>query len=212
MRGGFVVQQVAVGGNSMHIDPWNVVFLAGFVVYFAIRGHFEKQVRGIATTESRLDAVERTLLAFTGVGCLLLPVLYLFTPWLGFADYVTKPIVPWVGVVVMVAALYTFYRAHADLGTNWSVTLEIRKDHQLVTRGIYSRIRHPMYAAIWLFSLAQALLLSNWIAGPAALVAFGALYFVRVPREERMMAQRFGESWRDYRGRTGRLIPRFANR
>ncbi|MCL6613199.1 MAG: hypothetical protein K6U03_01040 [Firmicutes bacterium] len=58
---------------------------------------------------------------------------------------------------------------------------------QLVTQGIYGTIRHPMYASQLLWGIAQALLLQNWIAGPAGLAAFLPLYLVRVPREERMM-------------------------
>ena len=46
--------------------------------------------------------------------------------------------------------------AHADLGLNWSITLEMRKGHELIVHGVYRRIRHPMYAAIFLFAVAQA--------------------------------------------------------
>ncbi len=110
----------------------------------------------------------------------------------------------------MLAALWLFWRSHADLGLNWSVTLEIRKEHQLITNGVYRSIRHPMYAAIWLFSLAQALLLANWLAGPAALVTFAPMYLLRTPREERMMCEIFGQEYRDYMARTGRLFPRLT--
>ena len=64
-----------------------------------------------------------------------------------------------------------------------------------------------MYAAIWLFSFAQGLLLENWLAGWAAFVAFGVMYFVRVPHEEQMMRERFGTAYRDYQQRTGRIFP-----
>jgi protein-S-isoprenylcysteine O-methyltransferase Ste14 len=51
----------------------------------------------------------------------------------------------------------------------------VRRDHRLVRHGVYRSIRHPMYSAIWLFGLAQAFLLNNLLAGPAALVAFAPL-------------------------------------
>jgi len=66
-----------------------------------------------------------------------------------------------------------------------------------------------MYASIWLFGLAQGLLLENWLAGWSALVTFAIMYFVRTPREERMMCDSFGEDYRDYMRRTGRLLPRW---
>ncbi|BAL08617.1 hypothetical protein BJA01nite_38380 [Bradyrhizobium japonicum] len=64
-----------------------------------------------------------------------------------------------------------------------------------------------MYSAFWLWAIAQALLLPNWIAGLAGLVGFGVLFFGRVAREERMMLQTFGDSYRDYMARTGRVFP-----
>lgn len=69
-------------------------------------------------------------------------------------------------------------------------------------------VRHPMYSAFWLWALAQALLLPNWIAGPAGLVGFGTLFFLRIGREERLMEETFGDDYRRYVARTGRIVPR----
>jgi len=65
-----------------------------------------------------------------------------------------------------------------------------------------------MYASEWLWGIAQALLLQNWVAGWAGLALFAPLYVLRVPREERMMLDRFGEEYRAYMDRTGRVVPR----
>ena len=64
-----------------------------------------------------------------------------------------------------------------------------------------------MYSAVWLWAIAQALLLPNWVAGFAGLVGFGILYFGRVAREERMMLETFGDSYRASMARTGRVFP-----
>ena len=64
-----------------------------------------------------------------------------------------------------------------------------------------------MYASIWVWCLAQGLLLENWLAGWYAFVAFALMYFVRTPREERMMCESFGNEYRDYMRQTGRFIP-----
>jgi protein-S-isoprenylcysteine O-methyltransferase Ste14 len=58
-------------------------------------------------------------------------------------------------VIVVVLALLVFWRAHADLKTNWSPSLEIREKHELITNSIYSTIRHPMYASQCLFVIAS---------------------------------------------------------
>jgi len=192
----------------MKIHPWNLVFLFGFIAYVVIRGIFEQRIKSNEKVVSRIDGRDRFLILIMLVGGLLLPVVYLFTPWLGFADYRLPAFVPWFGAAVMVAALWLFWHSHANLGQNWSRTLEIRKGHQLVTHGVYRSIRHPMYASIWLFSLAQGLLLQNWLAGWSAFVAFAIMYFVRMPQEERMMCEFFGQEYSDYMQRTGRLFPR----
>jgi protein-S-isoprenylcysteine O-methyltransferase Ste14 len=192
----------------MTVQPWNIVFLIGFLAYLGIRGHFVKRTKGNEIAVSRVDLLDRSLIAIVIPSNLVLPVLYLFTPLLAFADYRLPVWVPWCGTAIMLAALWLFWRSHADLGQNWSVTLELRKDHQLVRHGVYRRVRHPMYAAIWLFSLAQGLLLENWLAGWSALATFAPLYFIRTPREERMMCEVFGEEYREYMGRTGRVVPR----
>jgi len=109
----------------------------------------------------------------------------------------------------MLVSLWLFWRSHADLGLNWSVTLEVRRGHQLVKHGVYRSIRHPMYASIWMFGTAQALMLPNWLAGFSAVVTFAPLYFLRVPREERMLCECLGEEYQVYLRQTGRIVPRW---
>lgn len=194
----------------MRIQLWNLVYLAGLVIYIAIRGVFGGRTKGTEKVASRADWRDRVLVGIVFVGNIVLPALYLFTESLRFADYVPPTFVPWAGAMVMVGALWLFWRAHVDLGLNWSITLEMRKDHELVTRGVYRRVRHPMYAAIFLFAIAQGFLLQNWLAGWGGFVSFAALYLFRVRREEEMMREFFGEPYRAYMKRTGRLVPRLA--
>jgi protein-S-isoprenylcysteine O-methyltransferase Ste14 len=173
-----------------------------------IRGAFEQRTRGNEKVLRRVDRCERILLSMVVATSVFVPLIYLFTPWLRFADYRLPPWAPWTGIVLMAASLWLFWRSHADLGRNWSITLEVRTGHELIQNGVYRLIRHPMYAAIFLFCFAQGLLLENWLAGWSALVAFTVLYVIRTPREERMMCEFFGEQYRDYMRQTGRLWPR----
>jgi len=106
-----------------------------------------------------------------------------------------------------VIGLWLFYRTHADLGTNCSITLEIREQHRLITEGIYRRIRHPMYTALVLYSVGHALVIPNWVAGPSTLIAFVILFALRVRPEEEMMANEFGREYAAYAARTKRLVP-----
>jgi protein-S-isoprenylcysteine O-methyltransferase Ste14 len=192
--------------------PWNLVFLAGFILYVCIRGVFESRTKHNEKAIHRANGRDRVLIVIVFVGCMLLPVVYLFTPWLAFADYQLPPLAPWCGTATMAAALWLFWRSHVVLGQNWSVTLELRRGHQLVKHGVYRWIRHPMYAAILLFGVAQGLLLENWLAGWSAVLSFGLMYLLRAAREERMMCEFFGDDYRDYMRQTGRLLPRWQPR
>lgn len=189
------------------LEPWNIVFLVGFVLYFWIRYVFQHRTKSEKKAVSRFDRSEKILLGAMFRPVILLPVLYLFTPLLAIADYDLPALVPWFGAVTMAASLWLFWRSHADLGQNWSVSLEIREGHLLVTHGVYRYIRHPMYASIWLWGIAQGMLLQNWFAGWSVVPVFAVMYFLRTPREEQMMCETFGEQYRDYMRRTGRLFP-----
>lgn len=190
--------------------PWNIVFLVGFVVYMAIRHVYMARTKNTEKSVSRIDGIEKILLVVVFAGSLLVPVLYLLTPLFGFADYAQPAYMPWCGAAVMAPALWLFWRSHADLGLNWSMSLEMRREHELVRTGVYRRMRHPMYAAIFLFGVAQALLLPNWVAGLAALVSFAPMYIVRTPREERLMVEAFGEEYEAYMQETWRVFPKIG--
>ncbi len=69
--------------------------------------------------------------------------------------------------------------------------LEIRKGHYLVNSGVYKRIRHPMYAAIFLIFAAQMLLIQNYIAGSGGILTFALMYIIRIPKEEANYAGTF---------------------
>ena len=193
------------------VNGWgSLAWLAGVVLMNVIRAPFARQTQDNTIAESRRTATERILLAGMGLGAGLMPFLHLATGVVGFADYSLPHWATGFGTVVFAAALWLFWRSHADLGRNWSVTLELRQDHGLVTSGVYKRIRHPMYAAIWLIVLAQPLLLHNWVVGSAGIVAFGLMYVIRTPREEAMMRERFGAAYEDYCQVAGRLWPRLG--
>ena len=172
------------------------VFDAIFLVYFIIGSTIRAiSVRRISNwwrkkedvSEDRDNGHDKELMFVSSLGMVILPFTYLFTPLLEFADYSLPAWVGWIGTAVFAAALWLLWRSHADLGENFSPELKIRDEHSLVTQGVYRHIRHPMYASHILWAVAQALLLQNWMAGPAFLVMSLPLYIVRIPREEKMM-------------------------
>lgn len=187
-----------------------LVWLAAFVAMVAIRTPYAHRNRANTIVVARNDLVERFLLVAMFLTMMVLPLVYLATGIFGFADYEMPDWATGIGAVLQLPFLWLFWRSHADLGRNWSPGLEIRQDHGLVTSGVYARMRHPMYGAIWLSALAQPLLIHNWIAGALVIPAFAAMWFVRTPHEEAMLRASFGDAYDAYARRTGRLFPRIA--
>jgi protein-S-isoprenylcysteine O-methyltransferase Ste14 len=191
--------------------PWSALFFAGYLAFLIIRGRYASATWRQKNVHRQVDRLETILLLLVIPSNLLVPLLYLFTPLLSFADYQLPAMAPWFGAVLMAVAVWLFWRTHADLGRNWSVSLEVREGHTLITHGVYLRVRHPMYTAIFLYCIAQGLLLPNWLAGWSSLVPFIIMYVFRVRREEQMMLHFFGDEYRAYMNRTGRLLPRLQS-
>lgn len=101
-----------------------------------------------------------------------------------------------VGLVLYGWSLRTFNRA--------------RRADVLATTGPYARCRHPIYAT-WLFLVGPGvcLLAGSWLLLTTPVVAYVAARLL-VGREERWMADRYGDAWRTYRERTGRFVPRWG--
>jgi protein-S-isoprenylcysteine O-methyltransferase Ste14 len=188
---------------------FEVFYWAAIVVEMVIRAPINKERKKEKMTEQRVSSQEKNLLLLLLLGMFIVPLIYSASNWLDFANYTLPTWGGWVGVVLIVLALIVFWRAHADLKTNWSPSLEIREKHELITRGIYGYIRHPMYASQWLWVLAQPLLLQNWLAGWLDLVVFIFFYLLRVRAEEKMMIDAFGEQYKEYMKKVGGVFPKF---
>ncbi len=186
-----------------------IVFLVGWALGWVMRLASWREHR-LKVSIDRSTSVDRILMLLDFLGSQILPVVYVLTPWLAFADYHLPAWAGVIGAVVFAGGLLLNWRSHADLGASYSTAMQIREEQALISHGAYCYIRHPMYAALWLWGIGQALLLQNWIAGLASLVFFGARYFYRIPREEQMMLEHSGQEYRLYMARTGRVIPRFS--
>jgi protein-S-isoprenylcysteine O-methyltransferase Ste14 len=186
----------------------STLFLGFTATYLAIRFVFARRVRR-AKAVNRSDLRDRLLIVLVGLGQIVLPCIVATQPLLSFADRAQPMACTVAGVVAMACGLWLFWRSHADLGDSWSVTLELNPDHRLVTRGVYRRVRHPMYLSFFVLGIGQALLVANWIAGFAGLASIALLVALRLPKEEAMMIEQFGDEYRAYMRRTGGILPRW---
>jgi protein-S-isoprenylcysteine O-methyltransferase Ste14 len=129
------------------------------------------------------------------------------SPWLEVLRVPFPESLRWIGGVIGAASLAFYAWARAALGKEWSSPLQVREQHHLVTTGPYEWVRHPIYSALIGFMTGIALITANWF-----LVAFLAVSIVdlclRIPMEEQMMIDEFGDEYIAYMQRTGRLLPR----
>ncbi|QPB20095.1 protein-S-isoprenylcysteine O-methyltransferase [Rhizobium sp. 007] len=184
-----------------------VLWVLGVVAWYIIRYPFERRAKRVRVVSHRRSRIETIGLASALLGLAIVPGFYVATGMPQAADYPARAWAVAVGVVLFAAAMWVFRRTHKELGRNWSITLEIRDQHQLICSGPYAFVRHPMYTSFLLMGLGQAFLLSNWVVGLAGLIGFAILFFLRVDKEERMMLEIFGAQYRAYMDRTKRIIP-----
>ncbi|MEO1349760.1 MAG: protein-S-isoprenylcysteine O-methyltransferase [Cyanobacteria bacterium J06635_15] len=164
-----------------------IIFLVFIAFSTIIRILHQRETKTNTITDNRKTIQENSVLFLVFLGMFILPLIYIFTPLLNFANYSLPTWVNGLGIAIFAIALWLFWKSHHDFGKNWSPTLQLRENHTLITNGIYQTVRHPMYTAIWLWSIAQGLLLTNWIASLSGIITFGTLYIIRVGNEEKMM-------------------------
>jgi protein-S-isoprenylcysteine O-methyltransferase Ste14 len=177
------------------------------VAWYILRRPFERRAKRAGLSRDNRNAAEWARLSVSTLGLGILPFVYVVSGWPRSLSYPPHPALLAFGILAAVGALVLFRLTHKALGKMWSVSLQLKQDHKLVTTGIYRRLRHPMYSAFWLMAVAQGLLLPNFLGGLAGLVGFGLLFALRIGPEERMMEEAFGEEYRAYRERTWRIIP-----
>lgn len=190
------------------MDILVIIYWLAIVAEMAVRAPISRKQRAEPKSSRQVTTQEKTLLGLLFLAMFFIPLFYALTDWLDFANYTLPAWAGWLGVVILAAALVVFWRAHADLGLNWSPSLEIREKHELITRGIYGVIRHPMYASQWLWVIAQPLLLQNWLAGWLNLLIFIPFYLLRVKAEEQLMLEQFGGEYRSYMEKVGAVFPK----
>lgn len=114
----------------------------------------------------------------------------------------------WVGFAVGIITVCFWTWVQVTLDTQWSPQLQLTKDHHLITTGPYAHIRHPLYAGMCGWFVSLTLLTANWIFVGVCVLTFAGLLW-RIPKEEQMMIENFGDEYKKYMDRTGRLFPKF---
>jgi len=137
----------------------------------------------------------------------IVTVLYLLLPSQFWAFMTFAP--PWLrilGVVCLIISTAFSIWARLTLGIMWSFLDDIKVDHQLRTKGPYSITRHPMYTGTLGMLLGSMFIsgLSNWLV---YFLVWLIVDIVKIPSEERLLKETFGEQYIQYQQHVPQLIP-----
>lgn len=202
------------------MDPrwFKYLYLAGALFTYVVRVSGVTESARHSKKEDMLspkDKVKRegvlisVIMLFWFAASQVLPIFYTTTNAFAFAE-ISRPL--WMGIlgiVIFIFALWLLWRAHHDLGKNWSSTVQIKSEQALVTQGIYHFLRHPIYTAHILWGLAQAFMLPNWLAGWGGLLFIIPVFLIRIPNEEKTMVDQFGDAYVEYMKKVGGVFPKF---
>ena len=112
----------------------------------------------------------------------------------------------WAAAVLCVIGLAFAVWARVTLGRNWSGVVTLKEGHELVERGPYRFVRHPIYTGILTMFFATALAQGH-LAGFVGTLLMFASFWIKLRDEEKLMLQQFPERYADYRRRAKCIIP-----
>ncbi len=152
------------------------------------------------------------IIRFGGLILWLSPIVYLINPNLMNWSKIGLPeSARWLGVGIGVFCTFGIYRLFSSIGSGISPTSATRKEHKLVTHGIYQWIRHPLYTIGSSFIISFGMMADNWFIAAFGILAF-ALMAIRTPKEEENLIEKFGDEYREYMKHTGRFLPKIGSR
>jgi protein-S-isoprenylcysteine O-methyltransferase Ste14 len=159
---------------------------------------------------------EHSLYRFVRLGILAITFALLFwrrasTGMLGWRFIPDSLRIACAGLCAALCGLAIAVWARIHLGQYWSDKVVLKVDHDLIRRGPYARMRHPIYSGVLLAVAGTALVLGE-LRGVLAFTLLLTNYTIKARREERILADCFGEQFREYLAQAGFLLPRFTRR
>ena len=177
-----------------------VVWIA-FLVYWQIKAANTKTTSRLEPAASRILRVLAFLVVIVLLSTSRIPL-----PWLYRQLWPVGLLPFWLGAAVTVAGLLFAVWAREHLGRNWSRSVTIKQDHELITTGPYSIARHPIYTGILTGFLGTAIALSQ-VRGAIAFVLIFLVLWAKLRMEEAWMRSQFGETYVAYVHQTSALVP-----
>jgi len=175
---------------------------------YYVRNHSRPDEVTLKKREEGIVSRIAGLLGMLGFAAMLAYVIH--PGWLAFGDLSFPEWLRWTGVGTALAGFALLQWAQITLGKSWSDTPRMLKEQALITAGPYRFIRHPIYTAFLLILGSTLLISSNWLIG-LSWTGMTVLEIVsRIRFEESLMLEYFGDQYRAYMKKTGRLLPKIV--
>jgi len=196
----------------MNVETIFRVLLPVLIVSFAAhRGYYVKyhSKPESDTMKKREEGAVSKIAGLLGMIGFVSMVTYAINPnWLSFASLSFPDWVRWTGVGIALLGFALLQWAQVTLANSWSDTPRMMKEQTLITSGPYRTIRHPIYTAFILILGSTLFISSNWLIGLCWAGMTTLEVISRISFEESLMLEFFGEQYREYMKKSGRLLPK----
>lgn len=202
---------------------FRVSFFALWALFGVVRGYYGRKTKTHGTIAGAMEKLKTAvaeedmgtgfkiitaIITIIGVAGL---VLYLVSPpWWTWTSIPLGEWIQWSGVVIALVPIFFIIWVHRHLDKQWSIALELREDHKLIKTGPYVYVRHPMYLGIFIYTMGLMMISLDVLV----ILFFTFTIWVnyrRIPREEQMLIQEFGDEYLEYIKRSGRLLPKLRH-
>jgi len=196
-------------------------FIALWALFAVVRGYYGRKTKTHSTIAGAMEKLKTAIAEedmgtgfkiitaiTTAIGAAGLVLYLLSPPWWTWTSIPLGEWIQWSGIVIALVPIFFIIWVHRHLDKQWSIALELREDHKLITTGPYRYVRHPMYLGIFIYNIGLMM-----ISLDVLVILFFAftiwVNYRRIPREEQMLIQKFGDEYLEYIKRSGRLLPQF---
>jgi len=181
------------------------------VAFAAHRGYYVKNYSKPeeATVKKREEGLASKIAGLLGMAGFIAVLAFAINPkWLAFGDLAFPTWLRWSGIGIAILGFALLQWAQMTLANSWSDTPRMMKEQALITSGPYRAIRHPIYTAFILILGSTLFISSNWLIGLCWLGMTTLEVISRIGFEESLMLEFFGDQYREYMKKTGRLLPK----
>lgn len=190
---------------------FRIIMGISFLFLLGIRIYYQRKVlrddKKFAIQENNLSLVAGSIAALTsltfGAEYLFFQGRFKFTYILEYPGWLR-----WLGVVFLAVGVALLWWAHFHLDRSFYSLVASKEDQKLVTSGPYRWILHPIYTAYLLTYISGGLAASNLVLTFVPVFFFSLMIINRIPREEALMREEFGQDYIDLVKKTGRLLPK----